>query len=989
MGKYGLLIGVSNYEGLDNLPGTQKDIEEMQRILLDPNVGDFDEVKLLHNPSNPTVMQIYIQTLFSERKRDDLLLLYFSGHGLLDNKGRLGLSTCKTDNNLIEATTVPASFIHGILAGIKSKRQVIILDCCHSGAFPKDWSFKSGNSINIEAQLGGEGRAILTSCRDFESSIEREGAGVYTRYLIEGIETGAADTDNDGQISVDELHEYAKKKVHEAAPAMKPEIYAVKEGYKIKLTKAPLGDPKLVYRKELEVLVDEDDGKISLFSRIILDDLRENLGLLPEATTTIEDEVLEPYREKESKLHKYRQLLSKAIEYEYPLSESNRNKLSRLQQRLQLRDEDIAPIVEEFKEPIVEEIKEPIVEEFKKPVIKEIKEPIVEKIKENNQNTPFVSLIDYSQLVNNLILDLKRLRYFSEKLNIQQSLTSIDSVLARIENKTFWVAVVGEFKRGKSTFINALLGEDILPSDIDPCSATINRVTYSLSKYVEVEFKDGRKEKVEINKLNEYVTKLTPEAEAMAANVEEAVVYYPASYCKNNVDIIDTPGLNDESSMTEVTLSVLTKVDAAILVIMAQSPVSEVERDFLENKLLTNDLGRVIFVVTGIDRCNRPGDADKVIASVSKRIKEYVLGRAAEQWGEDSAEYKVYFNKIGGVKVFGLSAYQALEAKENNDDELLAKSRFAEFEQAFEQFLAKERGLIELQVLLNRVIASSAEILSTINIQENAFKKRLEDFEKTYETSVQKISKLRRSKKEEMQLIDRVAENIRYNVRPLLNKHEDELKQTAIQVIDSTTITLKEMSNKKALAEKLGRKVSSSLQNTGQKLLDKIQTEIQKGLPEETDLLKLFSTEMLAGYIISNNWSVVINAAAVVVSPLTGGWLIKLVFGGEQVEAFKENYKAAILEEIEKQMKSNPIIRKIEDHFSASFDHLKQTLSQEVETLLNNTQNTLTELNQKRQREEALIEAEQNELDEISAEIQRILGSAQRRSQELVETMSC
>ena len=89
MGKYGLLIGVSNYEGLDNLPETQKDIEEMQRFLLDPNVGDFDEVKWLHNPSNPSVMQIDIQTLFLERKRDDLLLFYFSCHGLLDNKGRL------------------------------------------------------------------------------------------------------------------------------------------------------------------------------------------------------------------------------------------------------------------------------------------------------------------------------------------------------------------------------------------------------------------------------------------------------------------------------------------------------------------------------------------------------------------------------------------------------------------------------------------------------------------------------------------------------------------------------------------------------------------------------------------------------------------------------------------------------------------------------------------------------------------------------------
>jgi GTPase SAR1 family protein len=961
MAKYALLIGVSTYEGLNNLPGTQKDIEEMQRILQDSDIGNFDEVKLLHNPSDPTVMQIAIQTLFSERQRDDLLLLYFSGHGITDNNGRLYLATCKTHKNLFEATTVPASFVHNIISISKSKRQVIILDCCYSGAFAKDWSFKSSNSFDIQAQLGGEGRAVLTSCTAVEYSIEQEGAGVYTRYLIEGIQTGAADTDNDGQISIDELHEYAKKKVHEAAPAMKPEIYAVKEGYKIKLAKAPLGDPKLVYRKEVEFLVDEDNGEISPVSRSILDDLRKDLGLLPEATTAIEDEVLEPYREKQSKLHKYRQLLSKAIEYEYPLSESNRNKLSRLQQRLQLRDEDIAAIVEDFKE--------------------------------NNQKTLLASLTDYKKLANNLILNLRILRSFSEKLNIQQSLASIDSVLARIENRTFWVAVVGEFRRGKTTLINAFLGEEILAS-YNPFSATINRFTYSLNKYVEVEFKDGRKEKVEIDKLSEYMTKLTPEA--VAANVKGVVVYYPASYCKKNIDIIDTPTFNDNLSMTRVTLSVLQNVDVAILVIMAQTPFSEVEGDFLVNKLLTNGLGHVIFVVTGIDRCNRPGDADKVIASVRKRIKEYVLGRAAEQWGEDSPEYEVYLKKIGEPKVFGLSAYQALEAKENNDDELLAKSRFTEFEQALEQFLAKERGAIELQVSLNRVITSSGEILSTINIQENALLMKLKDFEKTYETSVQEISELRRRRKEAMQLIDRASENVRYNVRPLLNKLEDDLKQTAIQVIDSTTITPKEMSNKKALAEKLGRKVSSSLQNAGQKLADKIQTEIQKELTEMTDRLKFFGAEMTGRLNFLGaeiNGLIVLNALTTInisVLPvlLAGGWFTRIVFGGEQVEAFKENYKAAILKEIEKQMKSNSIIHKVEEHISTSFDHLKETLSQEVEALLDNTQNTLTELNRKRQVNETLTEAQEKELDEIRTETERILGSAQRRSQELMEIMS-
>ena len=671
---------------------------------------------------------------------------------------------------------------------------------------------------------------------------------------------------------------------------------------------------------------------------------------------------------------------------------------------------------------------------------------------EVNQATPLASLTDYNKLASNLVVDLKRLRAFSEKLNLTPSIASIDGVLKRVENKTFWVAVVGEFKRGKSTFINALLGEEILPSDIEPCSATLNRVTYSLNPFVEVEFKNGQKEKIDIDQLANYVTKLTPEAEATAANVQEAVVHYPATYCKNNVDIIDTPGLNDDPSMTGVTLSVLPKVDTAILVIMAQSPVSEVERDFLENKLLTNDLGRVIFVVTGIDRCNRPGDADKVIASVKKRIKEYVLERAVQQWGKDSAEYEVYLKKIGEPKVFGLSAYQALEAKQSNDDELLAKSRFAEFEKALEQFLIRERGAIELQVPINRSIASAGEILSTINIQENALEMKLEDFEKAYEASVADIAELRRRKKQEMELIDRAAENVRYNVRPLLNRLEDDLKQTAEQVIDATTITAKELNNKKALTEQLGRKVSNSLQSSGQKLADKIQTEIQQGLAEEVDRLKDFANSVLTvlnriemqfvdiqadakrrrsgggeaiaaalavftglggiwtgyraagvkGAALGAGASVVTAIAACIVLPIgwavaipivilsafTGGWLTKLVFSGEQVEAFKENYKEAILKEIEKQLKTNPINHKVEEHISVTFAHLKQTLTQEVDALLDNTQNTLTELNRKRHRDEALTESERKELDEMRAETERILGGAERRSRELVEIMS-
>jgi hypothetical protein len=226
----------------------------------------------------------------------------------------------------------------------RTKRQVVILDCCFSGAFGEGLLAKDDSSVDIRRQLGGEGRAVLTSSTSTQYSFEQKDAdlSIYTRYLVEGIETGAADLDEDDAISVDELHEYANIKVQKAAPAMKPEIYTVKEGYKIIIAKVPIGDPKLKYRKEVERYVHR--GKISPVGRRILNARRDTFGLLPEEAATIEAEVLKPYREYRKKLQEYEQALREAIQHEYPLSDYTRGELKDLQQVLSLRNEDIAPI---------------------------------------------------------------------------------------------------------------------------------------------------------------------------------------------------------------------------------------------------------------------------------------------------------------------------------------------------------------------------------------------------------------------------------------------------------------------------------------------------------------------------------------------------------------------------------------------------------------------------------------------------------------------
>ena len=230
MAKVALLIGVSEYESdLSLLPEATKDVEAMQRVLLHQDMGGFDEVELLVNP-DPQRMQQTIEELFVGRRRDDLILLFFSGHGIKDDSGKLYLATCITLKNaqghLTKSTAVPASFVHDIMDSSRSRRQVVILDCCFSGAFAKGMKAKDDGFVDVKTQLGGEGRAVLTSSTSAQYSFEQQGEelSIYTRYLVEGIETGEADLDKDGFVSVDELHEYANNKVREAAPAMKPEI---------------------------------------------------------------------------------------------------------------------------------------------------------------------------------------------------------------------------------------------------------------------------------------------------------------------------------------------------------------------------------------------------------------------------------------------------------------------------------------------------------------------------------------------------------------------------------------------------------------------------------------------------------------------------------------------------------------------------------------------------------------------------------------------
>ncbi|MEJ2304192.1 MAG: caspase family protein [Anaerolineales bacterium] len=228
--KYALIIGNSDYQDpvLTKLKAPDDDVSELRRVLNDPNIGGFDNVQVMLNQSEAQARRT-ISQFFINRKRDDLLLMYFSGHGVLDDNGRLHLAMRDTERDLLSATAVPADFVSQRMEECRSKRKILVLDCCHSGAFRPG---VKGDMPAITADtFQGFGRVIMSASDKTQWAKEGEvvdpdiNLSLFTNYLVEGLRTGEADRGGDGLISVDEWFDYARDKVVAQVEKQNPKIW--------------------------------------------------------------------------------------------------------------------------------------------------------------------------------------------------------------------------------------------------------------------------------------------------------------------------------------------------------------------------------------------------------------------------------------------------------------------------------------------------------------------------------------------------------------------------------------------------------------------------------------------------------------------------------------------------------------------------------------------------------------------------------------------
>jgi outer membrane protein assembly factor BamD (BamD/ComL family) len=240
-GKFALIIGNTDYTdpGLAQLTAPGKDAEGFARVLQDPDCCGFDEVKTSLNQVSSSVLEA-IDEFFYQRRPDDLLILYFSGHGIRDEFGSLYLAFKNTIRSRLRSTAIKADYIREAMDQSRSKRQVLILDCCNSGAFPQGTKAEVGSSMGMMRALQGYGRYVLTASDATQFAWEGEkiiGAtenSLFTHYLVKGLE-GEADSDGDGRITVDELYDYAFDEISKVTPNQTPTKSASKQAGEIVL----------------------------------------------------------------------------------------------------------------------------------------------------------------------------------------------------------------------------------------------------------------------------------------------------------------------------------------------------------------------------------------------------------------------------------------------------------------------------------------------------------------------------------------------------------------------------------------------------------------------------------------------------------------------------------------------------------------------------------------------------------------------------------
>ena len=316
----------------------------------------------------------------------------------------------------------------------------------------------------------------------------------------------------------------------------------------------------------------------------------------------------------------------------------------------------------------------------------------------------------------------------------------------------FNLVVLGQFKRGKTTLINSLVGNAILPSSVVPLTSIVTILKFGNDVRCTIFMNDGTEQNIRIEELHDYVTESGNPKNVRG--VKCACIEYPIPLLEKGMQLVDTPGIGSTFlHNTETTYEFLDHLDAAVFLMSADVPISQVEKELLET--IKSSTQKIFFVLNKVDNLI-PKEITEMSTYNNKVLTE--MGFAVQE-------------------IWPISARKALEAKTSSDEELLLESGLSNLEDAIGSFLSSEKGRVVLNTAISKLKRITLQILSQIAIET----KTLTDSEEELENKINTFHKLNADLKKD-------KEDIAYLIKGetiKLNKKTEEM----LKVFEETETT--------------------------------------------------------------------------------------------------------------------------------------------------------------------------------------------------------
>jgi GTP-binding protein EngB required for normal cell division len=297
-------------------------------------------------------------------------------------------------------------------------------------------------------------------------------------------------------------------------------------------------------------------------------------------------------------------------------------------------------------------------------------------------------LQDYAKLKHATARAIRSIRSLTSEVKDERVAAEAQELMSKLAEDRFTLAVVGQFKRGKSSLMNAIIGRDLLPTGMLPLTSAITILKYGPTERLTI-LRDRDSifpERPPVSSLAAYVTEQGNPGNQKG--VKAAVLEMPSPFLRRGLEFVDTPGIGSAIvANTETTYAFLPQCDAVVFVTSVDSPLTEAEVDFLRS--VRQFAQEVFFVVNKTDLLEG-ADREQVIAFVSDRLH-------AETGGES-------------LRIYPLSANRGMAAKSSADSAAYASSGLKEFEEALGKFLAVEKTSAFLASVLVRAVRLTDEL---------------------------------------------------------------------------------------------------------------------------------------------------------------------------------------------------------------------------------------------------------------------------------------